>query len=708
MSGKKPMKKQPLESQPTIKKTKDTQEKKPVAPPKDKKVVKTEPLETTKPAAAPKKVKKEPSQEKKTDTTQLVATLSKAADAYYNGKDLLMDDDTYDAAIKKLESIDPENPYLQKIGQDNNPEFQKRQHKMPMGSQQKAANAEEFKKWHTKGYANGDTMTVNHKLDGLSIELVYEKGKLVHGITRGKGNKGDDITKNVLKMKGIVKKLDYPATCSIRGEIIMKTSTFEKKYKPKGHKMVRTMAAGLSKRPDGVGCQDLHIIVYDILLHNMDDPEILKKAPTTEKIKMQFLESQGFTTAETRYCKNIKEVLAWYNELQDPENETNRDSLEIEIDGLVIKCNTVDHEDMKRMKPNRQIALKFPPRQVTSTLQKVVWNISGTNYTPVAHITPVNIDGSTVTKASLCNPGVMKDLGLRIGSTVTVVKRGDIIPKIESVIEIGDGDEIDIPTECSNCSEQLVCTDTKLYCPNEECGNKLSHQIKKWIEVHDIKEFGKELIKVVYENDLIKDLSGLYTLEITDLQDQTTAGGKRLGTKNAKKAVDNLRAVTEVSLSKFIAGFDIPTISEKTIEVLVEAGLDTLDKIRGSNIDRLTSIKGIGESKANALLTGLSKYKKEMNNMLKHVTIEAPIKKITTGGALTGMSVCFTGKLSMPRKEFEALVKTNGGTCKAGVTKGLTYLVTDDPDSGTSKNEKARALDVQVIDEETLLGLMGK
>lgn len=616
--------------------------------------------------------------------TKLVKQLQAAADAYYNGEELLMTDEEYDEKIRRLEQLDPTNPYLNKIGQDDNKEFKKMQHRMPMGSQQKAANADELKKWYAKGYC--DTfLLVNHKIDGLSVELVYEAGKFKYGITRGNGVVGDDITKNVLRMNGLVKKISIK-NASIRGEIVMRQSVFNKIYKPRGHKMARTMAAGLTKRPDGVGCEHLDIIVYDI----NDDF-------STESEKMEYLESQGFQIAETRECKGIKNVLKWYQELIDGD----RENLDIEIDGLVVKCDTVDQKDMERTCPNRQIALKFPSPTGTTKLLKVVWNASGTTYTPVGHIEPVDICGSTVTKASLCNPGIMKDLGLRIGSVITVSKRNDIIPKIESVVERGNGKEISIPENCVNCDATLVCTDTKLYCPNEDCCSKLCHQIRKWVSVFDIKEFGKELITAVSEK--ITTLADLYKLDVKDIEDLELAGGKRLGSKNATKALNNLKAVNSVSLSKFIAGFDIATVSEKTMDVIVEAGYDTLDKLRSSNLKQLTAIKGIGESKANALLSGLGKYKKEMNEMLQYVSIAAIVK---ASGSLDGSSVCFTGKASRPRKELEDIVRNNGGVVKNTVGRGLTYLVTDDPESGSAKNQKAQSLGVTVISEDAFFKLL--
>jgi DNA ligase (NAD+) len=612
---------------------------------------------------------------------ELVKQLQEASDAYYNGEPI-MDDEVFDALVDQLRKIDPKNEFLETVGKDSG-EFEKRAHKMFLGSQQKAANPKEFEKWCLKGYSD---FVVNHKIDGLSIELVYKNGVFKYGITRGNGKVGDDVTANVLLMQGLTKKIKG-FSGSVRGEIVMSRKVFEKKYSIDGHKMPRTTASGLTKRPDGVGCRDLMIVVYDV--SDFD----------TEKAKMRFLSENFKFVASTRNCKSGKDVLKWYDELVGGE----REELDIEIDGLVIKCNQVDKEDMKRVKPMRQIALKFPSRQVTSVLKKVVWNVSGSVLTPVAHIDPVVIDGSTVTKASLCNPGIMKRLGIRIGSRVMVIKSNDIIPKIIAVTEEGNGQEIEIPYECTSCQTELVNKETKLYCPNEDCPAKVSHQIRKWISVLDVKEFGKELITQIDEASLVQELADIYELDVDVVSELVGGGGKKIGMKNAQKAIGNLKAIKEVSLAKFIAGFDITGISEKTIELLEGNGFDTLEKLRTADITSLTGVKGIGQSKAEALLAGLNKMRGSMNKMLGYVKIAKPV---VVQGGLTGKSFCFTGALSVPRKKAEEMVKAKGGTCKTTVTRGLSYLVTDDPESGSAKNVKALKDGVMIISEAEFLKMV--
>lgn len=625
------------------------------------------------------------------EISQLEKFIKKHSDKYYAGQ-AEIDDATFDAAINKLKELDPKNKILHTIGEDKTDEFEKRSHIMPMGSLAKAQTEADLTKWFNREEkrSSSDYYIVNHKLDGMSIELQYKNGKFKYAVTRGNGEIGDDITVNVNKMKGVAKEI-VNFTGAVRGEIVMTKTTFDKKYSHRDYN--RNIANGIAKRIDGVGCKDLNVVVYDLWSDEIE----------TEKDKIVFLREHFDYVAETKIFKTkdaIEKIMKWYNEIIET-----RSDLEIAIDGIVIKCNQVDRQDFARPKPNRQIAFKFPAQGDTTELLGVDWRVSGKTYTPVARLKPVMIDGSSITAASLCNPGIMRALGLRIGSIVAVTKRKDVIPKIESVVTIGNGNEIEIPDKCVNCGTKLTCTDTKLYCPNDECSNLLLHQIKKWIEVHNIKEFGKKLMEMIFENDLVSELADLYTLDVDVLSELTTEGGKRVGKSNAKKAMDNLLTKSEVSLSSFIAGFDISGVGEKVIDLLVAEGYDTLKKLRRLTEDDMIDIKGIGDKKAELIVEGLILYKKEMDNMLNHVTIVKSSN--STGTNLSNVSVTFTGALTLKRKDAEEMVKRKGGIVKKTVTNGLTYLVTADPDSGSKKNEEAIKKGVKVISEDEFIRLFG-
>lgn len=604
---------------------------------------------------------------------------------YYNGNPEI-DDTTFDASVKKLSQLDPENKLLTQVGKDESKEFEKRNHVMPMNSLGKAQNREEFEKWFNREQKRSSSthFVVQHKLDGCSIELQYKNGKFKYAVTRGNGVLGDDITRNVSKMQGVTKTIpDFNG--SIRGEIILTQTMYKKKYSHEDYS--RNLSNGKAKKRDGSGCEDLQVVVYDVFTDNIE----------TERQKLEFLKEHFPYIAETLVCKAktcVDKVMEWYDNIYKI-----LDKLDIDIDGLVVKCDQSDKEDAKREKPNRQLAIKFPDTGYHTTLIDVEWSISGNIYTPVGLLEPIMIDGSEVKRASLCNPGILRGLGLKIGSTVSVIKAKKIIPKIISIVELGEGAEIDIPTECTNCGEELICNDSKLFCPNKECTNLLLHQLKKWINTLNILEFGERLIELVFEHGMVEELADLYTLQVEELA-ELVSSGKKVGMKNAKKCMTNLLAKTEITLPVFIAGFDIPSVGEKLIDLLVEAEYDTLEKLQKAEVDELTLVKGVGDKKAISLKDGLILHKKAMKRMLQHVTIVKP-----TVNEKTDISVCFTGVLSRPRKELEALVKSAGGTVKKTVVNGLSYLVTDSPNSGSKKNQDAQKKGVQVIDEAEFIRL---
>lgn len=615
--------------------------------------------------------------------------IKKYSEDYYNKGESQVNDDEFDALVEKLRKLDPNNKLLTTIGKDSSGDFKKCKHVLHMFSQQKAKNLEEFdtwmKKWShlDKSEEGKKKFIVEHKLDGMSIELQYKNGKFVKGITRGDGKTGDDITVNVLKMKGVTKNIEG-FTGAVRGEIVLFKDVFKKSYKTLGFKNARNTACGLAKNIRGEGCKDLTIIVYDSSMENKE--EIL-----------DFLKENFEFVVEHKFFNTFGGIKKYYMGVHEK-----RDSLDYDIDGLVILCNVWDSKDLLRDHPEKQIALKFPPKEKITTIKNVIWSFKGSIYSPVAILDPIKISGSLVSKASLCNPGIIEDLGLRIGSKVVVVKRGEIIPKIERVIEIGEGKKIIYPKVCKICEEKLVYTKTKLYCENEECENRGIHQLKKWISTLGIKEFGNMTLESIYESKLATTISQLYKINVEDLAELKGDGGKKIGMKNATRAINNLHAINSIPLSKFIAGFDIELIGEKVVDLIK---LDNLDDIFEITEEDLLKIKGIGEVKAKKIIKGLHNHKKEMLLVNKKIKIEKiKIEKIQT--LKNNLTFCFTGKLdSLTRKEAEELVAKIGGKCKNTVT-GVDYVVNNDTSSTSKKNIEAIKKGIKVIDEKEFLKIV--
>ncbi len=525
---------------------------------------------------------------------------------------------------------------------------------------------------------------IQYKLDGISIELQYINGRFKYGISRGDGIKGDNITQNVIKMKGVPKKVDGNFSGAVRGEIVLFHDVFSRKYCDQ--KNCRNTATGITKRKSGEGCEDLNIIVYNA--KNITSPF------TDELQKIKWLEENGFSVIPQQIMNNANEIVIYQTKV----HENLRNSLEYDIDGLVIKGPQVDWDDMERHHPEKQIAFKFPLEEAISILKNVEWSQSGSIFTPIAIIEPIELMGTTIRRASLANPDLIKKLGLMIGSEIIVVKRGEIIPKIIKVVFSGEGcKKIEIPKICPVCNENLINELTKLYCPNINCSEKDLHRLKKWINKLEIKNFGEKLIEQLFNRGKIRKIADLYRLNVSDI---TTL--ERQGTKSAEKALNNLLAVKSVSLGKFIGGFDIEGIGETIIDLVVGAGYDSLEAIKKASIGDLAKIDKIAEINAQKIKDGIKKLEPDMIELLE--TKKITIEKKVNGGLLEGKSFCVTGRLTdITRNDAKQLIISLGGQFKSGITKNLTYLVTNNPGSGSSKNVKARDLGVDIITEAEFL-----
>ena len=629
---------------------------------------------------------------------ELEKLIKKYQDSYYNGEGEISDAE-FDSLWDELKLLDPENSILHKVGADSG-NFNKVNHIMPMGSQEKAANPEQFYLWAKKHIY--DSYLVEYKLDGASLELQYKNGILQCAVTRGDGVIGDDITTNAKKMNGVmlaITKHGVPVdfTGGIRGEVIMTHDVHKNYFADKAN--CRNAANGLMKRKDGSGSEYLKLIVYDALATEGVSPF------SNEQEKIQWLKDCGFNTVEVKICNSPEAVVEYRSSVMEI-----RKNLDFDIDGLVIKENVINEEDAKRARPDRQIAFKFSLEEAISVLREVEWSINGGTYTPVAIFDEVELNGTTVQRASLANPDTMKNLGIKIGSKVVVVKRGEIIPKIESVLhdETCQESEIVIPSNCETCGSSLVNEGTRLYCPNKSCSKRVLHQLLKWVQVVDIRDLGETLVNSLFEKKVVQSISDIYKLNVETLtpfflnEESIAAEKKSLGAEKVIKSIENHK---NISLEAFVAGFDIEGIGETTVEKLVSAGFNSLEKLLNASVDEVASVYGFAEIMAKTFVNGLKENAEEMKILsLTYVNI---IKK--EAGALSGKSFCFTGELvTMKRADAENLVKNAGGSCKSSVTKDLSYLVTNDTTSGSSKNVKAAKLGIPIISEKEFLQMINK
>jgi DNA ligase (NAD+) len=640
--------------------------------------------------------------------------------SYYNGEAEISDGE-FDLLWDELKSLAPDSEVLQRVGTGPDIDgFPKARHLIPMGSQDKASNPQEFLQWAVKmgmetqkstdaaakktgtgknrdpsltEKTSGLTKTfiVQYKLDGASLELQYEKGRLIRAVTRGDGITGDDITGNARRMSGIVQKFDIPFTGGVRGEVVMTHDVWQNKYPSKAN--CRNAANGIMRRKDGQGCEDLTLIVYDAAC--TDDDRFFKD----ELHKLKWLQQRGFKITETKTFTDAQGIIEYRNE-----TAAKRDKLPFDIDGLVVKDIETDMSDLRKARPEKQIAFKFELETAFSILREVIWSESGATYTPIGVVDPVRLAGTTVKRANLNNPDMIRAMGLKIGSTVSVVKRGEIIPKIEGLAPVSMNEEekeIIFPKKCGVCGTKLFDAGTRLYCPNPACPKRLLHRLEKWVSVLDIRELGVKLLGQLFEKG-VRHINELYALTAEELAEYD-----RMGDISAAKVVRHIQTKRELSLAAFAAGFDFEGIAETTMEKIAAAGFDTLEKLRGAQTADLASVYGLGEITAAVIVDGLKECESEMDAVLKTgvITIAPPPSEETQ--PLRGLSFCFTGELkSMKRGEAEEKIKALGAQSKSSVVKGLSYLVTNDPSSGSSKNKKARELGIPVIGEDEFFALI--
>lgn len=352
---------------------------------------------------------------------ELEKIILEAQEAYYNDTPI-MDDAEFDSLWDELKKLDPTNKILTaQIGEDHLEGFQKAEHLMTMGSQSKANTIEEMQKFFNDT-PKADKYLAEFKMDGLSLELQYKNGIFQKAITRGDGYVGDDVTQNVLKMNFVVKELkDKTFTGPIRGETLLSRKNKEEFYNEM--KNCRNAASGILKRLDGTGAEHLDVVVYEV--QRLDGQSF-----GTQENAIKWMKDQGFKVVETKLFEksnNIaKEAIEYLDEVFEQFEE-----LEYDIDGIVWKQNEIDLDDLKELRPSTQIALK-PKRTIVKTkLLNIEWNCHNGTYTPIAILEPIDILGSTVQRASLSNLRNILNLGIEIGDTVLICKRGEIIPHVE-------------------------------------------------------------------------------------------------------------------------------------------------------------------------------------------------------------------------------------------------------------------------------------
>ena len=616
---------------------------------------------------------------------ELENKIFKARSDYYNHQPTVSDK-IYDAWVDELRLLDPSNKAVTAIGSPVVPsEWQKAKHQISMGSLDKVNTPAELTKWVENTYPDGKLCVVE-KLDGLSIEVIYENGSLHQAITRGDGETGEDITVNVVKMGGVKSHLKEKFTGSLRGEIIMHKSTHQQWFADKANP--RNAASGISKRLDGVGVDKLNILFYQVL----GDLDF-----NSEQLQFVWLQNQGLDTPNWWIVKTAAQVNDFWRDYQD----TKRDKLDYDIDGLVIRVDNLAKQEAlgeKDLRPKGAIAFKFDNEARESVIRDIIWQVGNSGrITPVAIVDPVTLVGATVTRASIYNLSYIEELGLDIGATVLVARANDVIPRIEELIK-GTGKIAEPPFNCPDCNsptqmdgENLVCRNTK------DCRSQIIGRVKNWIKELNLLEWGDTLVEKLIDSKKVETVADLYKLTIDDL-----ANLDRMGKKSAQKCHDILHANKKVALEVFLGALSIPMIGQSTIKAIMNAGCDTLEKFGQLDAAQFEQVPGVGPTKAASLADGLFHNQILILDILDN-GVEIKEKVV---GVLTGKSICFTGAMQNKRPVLEKMAADAGADVKSSVGKGLSYLIIADPNSTSSKAQTARKLGTMLLSEEDFLELV--
>lgn len=646
--------------------------------------------------------------------SEIQSLIDKADDAYYTQGKNIMEDARYDKLKAELKTLNPTDARLVSVGSTiKDSILQKTKHTIPMGSQDKAMNEGEWKSWlKNNGFDNNVQFHVSLKMDGGSFSVEYRDGRLVNAISRGDGLVGEDVTANAIHFKNLpkfAKMGDKLFSGFVRGEVVLLNEDWEK-VDPNKDSNPRNLAVGIARRKDGT--QSEYLSFYAFRAFNSDGDTITNH----ETSMSRELEKMGFTVAPYSYG-NAESVWGFFQE-----TDTKRSKLNFWIDGVVVKLdNIVKQLTMGESGgcPKGQIAIKFDAEGEKTILRGVTLQVGHTGaIAPVANFDPVRIGGTTVTYATLCNWENIETLDVAIGDEIFVIKAGDIIPRIMEVTKKGNTrKEISRPTSCPCCKGKVGHRKNTsgedsavIYCLNVDCPSQVTGRIDKYLSSLDIQGVGTNLIESLVNDLGLKDASDLYILhkKRTQLADLILSGKVRLGEKRADKFLGEIEKRRTITLSEFLGSLGIFGLGKRRVTLIQEAlpgKLDTLDDWFSDVLVKNASQAGV-KNMAQGIHDELVKQKAYIMKFITNGLVigqPAPKTQLKPGAFL----VCITGALSKPKAFFQAMVENAGHGYTDTFSKTVTHLVAADPDSGSSKLEKAKKAGTQVISEDELVKLVG-
>ncbi|TCC63357.1 NAD-dependent DNA ligase LigA [Kribbella pittospori] len=635
-------------------------------------------------------------------------------DAYYRGSPSVADAE-YDAIEDELRTLIDANPEL---APDPNPLDQVGapailhapiRHSRPMLSLEKATRPEQVEAFFSR--FPGQSVVVMPKLDGLSLALVYENGRLARAITRGDGTTGDDVTPLVRALAdGVPDRLDVQDRTEVRGEAVMLRSTFTAYNTAHPDKPLinpRNAAAGTlrAKDPATVAERRLQFLAFDLLSDSNDADADLESA----------LQTMGFTVADMRHCDDAPAAQAVIATIEEQRNE-----LDYDLDGAVLRLADRDAfaaAGTRSSSPRGALAYKFAAEEKTTVLADVVWDVGKTGkIAPVAWLEPVFVGGTTVTRATLANQEVIRARGIKIGDTVLVRRAGDVIPFVAGVLDESKrtGAERDIvpPSVCPSCEQPLIeqGNSRELFCTNVACPAQTVRRLIHWASraAADIDAIGGVWIERLAEAGILEHPSDFYQLTAERLLEFD-----RIGDISAARMIESIDASRQVGLRRAMIGLAIPMASEGTAARLCRAGFASLEEVADAGVDGLVAVDDIGPKVAASLSEHLIRLRPELER-LRAAGVSLDVREedlppvVAAGAPLAGKTVVVTGSISDPRSgekvarpAFQRLCEKAGATIASSVSASTDFLITG-ADVGAAKLTKAEKLGVTVVDQSEI------
>ena len=649
-------------------------------------------------------------------------TLEYNSKLYYEQDAPEISDYEYDALFRELVDLEAKYPELdipnsptKRVGGKALDKFEKFTHNVRMGSLTDVFSIEELGEFLDKAKATlgkSPEYSIEPKIDGLSVSLIYENGVFVRGATRGDGIVGEDVTENLKTVRSIpltlTEKIPY---LNVRGEVYMPRKVFDELNEAREAEGLqlfanpRNAAAGSLRQldPKIAASRRLEIFVF-----NLQEGSLY---PDGSEAKTHFealarLDELGFTTLpERRLLSSNEDIFARVDELG-----AMRPELAFDMDGAVIKMN--DFGDRVAMgegtaTPKWAVAFKYPPEEKVTTLESISIQVGRTGVlTPIANLKPVRLAGSTVSRATLHNINFIKDKDIRVGDKVVVRKAGEIIPEIVEAIKAersADAVEFEMPTVCPSCGHPVAKdtagdgTATRCFNPTcpAQCSRGIAHFASKG--AMNIDGLGPQVVELLISNGKIKDIADLYSLKAEDI-----SGIERMGEKSANNLISAIENSKSAGLERLLYALGIRQVGEVAAEEIA-GRMQNLDAIMNSSVEDLSQISDIGEITASAIVEFFADERnRDLCERLKEAGVNTNAVKEKKSSIFEGMTFVLTGTLpTMTRDEASELIKERGGKVSGSVSKKTSVVLAGD--EAGSKLKKANELGVKVIDENEFL-----